>query len=209
MCMCSLGDSRIKTSFERNCYASNEVAKAVLDIDNTQCKGKISNVIIRLKQNVRLDSGAHQYNRNSVVLTQSCGQVEPKEHVENKLVELDLGKIKPKVHNDAHSVDSDIEELSKQMMHMAESIQPTTNGKCLQVTYELETLLEFEGTCCIDNPNCIMSLFLQPPIMEHMPAFHAPHGWKPQVHDVTKIQIPSVIYVQDDVPTPKHSHDGH
>ena len=185
--------SRIRTSFEKNCYTTNETAHAIIDVDNTACEGKVSSIIMRLIQNVVLNSGHHTYHRSHTVLKRHFGEIEPHGHVQGKQVEIDLNECKQQVYHENKSIDSDIELITDQMMQLAENIQPTTNSKCLTITYKLETLLEFEGTCCIDNPNCIIDMFLQPPYIPNYQVFQVPATWNPNVYDMKQLQAPTIM----------------
>lgn len=81
---------------------------------------------------------------------------------------------------------------------MAEYLQPTTNGKCLNIQYQIELKQDFEGTCCAENPHCINEMFLQPPFLPSHGQLVEPDDWQPVVYDQKQIAVPDEIY---NVPT--------
>ena len=195
LCCCSIGTCVINTWFERNVYTTDEMAQAIVSVDNERCSGR-AKIVMQLKQKVHLDAGIHDYRRTNIVLKQEFGFVEPRQKIENKPVNLNLALIRPDLHYENKSVDSDIDDLQDQARAMAESIQPTTTGKCLSIRYELETLIDFEGVCCpIDEPNCIIDLFLQPPYLPNQVQFVPPPQWSPQVFQPPP---PIIIIVQNE-----------
>jgi hypothetical protein len=66
-CCCSLGDCKLKALFEKDCYTSQEIAKAIIDIDNSDCKAPVDKVSMRLNQHVTLKSGWSSYRRTYTV----------------------------------------------------------------------------------------------------------------------------------------------
>jgi hypothetical protein len=144
LCCCSMGTCIINTWFERNVYTTDEVAQAVVSVDNTRCKG-IAKIVMQLKQIVELNAGHNHFRDTDIVLRKEFGMVQAGEKIENKNVMLNLKEIRAKVHWGNKSVDSDVEDMQDQMRQMAESIQPTASGSCLSIRYELETLIDFDG----------------------------------------------------------------
>ena len=66
---------------------------------------------------------------------------------------------------------------------LAEFIQPTTNGRWLNIQYQLEIKLEFEGVYWSDSPHLKLPLFLQPPFLPSYGSVSAPHDWNPIIYD--------------------------
>lgn len=201
--MCSLGRSKITTHYEKDVYTSNEIAHAIISVDNSNCKGKISNIIMTLKQKVTLDTGHHQYRRSYNVLERSFGSVDANTTKENMLCELNLSLAKQHyVDNFAHY--DDMKKPNKNMISFAETLQPTTSGKCISISYELCTKLEFEGTCCIDNPDCTMDMFLQPAFMPGYGSVKAPANWNPKNYDNVVVKMPDSTYAPVEAKAHKH-----
>lgn len=167
---------------------------------------------MRLVQHVTLDSGNHQYHNTTEVLKRHFGTCEPHEKIDNKLIEFNLNECKQPVYYGNKSVDSDIELLQDQQSQLAERIQPTTTGKTLRIMYTLETMLEFEGTCCNCSgiPNCEINMFIQPPHLPNYQQFQVPPNWNPNIYNVKQIPVPGQIFDNHAgyVVTPQHSSDG-
>jgi len=67
-CCCgSLGECELKALFEKNCYTSQEVAQAVIEVDNSNCKAPVDKVSMQLKQHITLKTGSSIYRRTYAV----------------------------------------------------------------------------------------------------------------------------------------------
>lgn len=106
---------------------------------------------MQLKQNVTLNSGHHKFVRSKVILKRFFKGCDDEEKSKGRLVEINLAESKQEFHQ--HSYD-DIKPLDQDERQLAEYLQPTTNGKCLKIEYELEVKLEMEDVyCSYDDPN--------------------------------------------------------
>lgn len=111
--------------------------------------------------------------------------------MENKQVEINLAESKqPFTHHDH----DDIKPLDQSESILAEYLQPTTNGKCLNIQYHLEVKCSMDDVCCIyDEPNCIIDMFLQPPWLPNYAPVQPPAGWNPVVYDPYQMSLPPQI----------------
>lgn len=66
--------------------------------------------------------------------------------------------------------------------HLAETLQPTTNGVHLNITYQLSVKLDYD-TYCADKPECTIPLFIQAPQLQNFSIIQAPQDWNPHVYD--------------------------
>ena len=137
-----MGVSKLKSCFEKNAYTSIEVAKAIVDVDNSSCDGEVSSIVMQLKQRVRLMTGHHTYNRSYNILKLHFGGVEKKGEIEGLEVAMNLAESKQVFHDHGHA---DIKPLDHDERILAEHIQPTTNGQCVNIQYELQIKLVFDG----------------------------------------------------------------
>jgi sporulation-control protein spo0M len=64
----SQGVSRVTTTFEKNIFVPNEMCKAIVSIDNSQCNLSIQNVRLALEQELVLTTGGHTF-RHTYTLT--------------------------------------------------------------------------------------------------------------------------------------------
>lgn len=94
-------------------------------MDNTDCEADVDNIVMRLVQNVVLQTGSHTYHRQFTVMERFFKGVDDEEKLENKEIEINLAESKQpyKQHNDP-----DIKPLDKDEMQLAEFLQPTTTG---------------------------------------------------------------------------------
>jgi len=61
----------MKTEFEKNIYSPNEVAKAILHVDNTQSKVNATNVNLSIKQHQTIMINGKQWHNSSVMVGSS------------------------------------------------------------------------------------------------------------------------------------------
>lgn len=146
---------------------------------------------MQLMQVVTLNAGFHSYHRTYPILRREFPGVEPHQTLENKELMINLMESKQQFYSHQHD---DIKPLSHDEMVLAEYLQPTTNGRCLNIQYRLEITEEFDGTCCAFHPNCATYMFLQPPYLPSHGQMVAPAGWAPTTYDVVNISIPDQGY---------------
>ena len=60
-CCCSRGFATLKTDFEKNIYCPNEVAKAIMSIDNTESKVDSKGIQFAVVQNMNIVIKGHTY----------------------------------------------------------------------------------------------------------------------------------------------------
>lgn len=192
-CCWSLGKSHFKCLFEKNSYTSIETAKALVSMDNTNCKAKWERVVFNLKQIVTLNADGHQYSRSNTILSKSFPGVDPYGNIDNQPLQINLAESKQSYQNHMHD---DIKPLSEDDLKLAEFIQPTTTGRCVKIQYELEILQDYEGVCCSESPRWSLLMFLQPPQLPSYGLVATPAGWNPVVYNVVVCNVPNQIYYQ-------------
>lgn len=73
--------------------------------------------------------------------------------------------------------------------YLAETLQPTTNGVHLNITYQLSVKLDYD-TYCADKPECTIPLFIQAPQLQNFSIIQAPQDWNPHVYDQSNFACP-------------------
>jgi len=140
---------------------------------------------------VTLQTDHHTYTRSHTVCKRYFDGVDDEETLNNKLVEINLAESKQPFHPYDHD---DIKPLDNSENTLAEFLQPTTNGKCVNIRYELEIKWKMEGVCSVyDEPNWIINLFVQPPWLPNYSQMQAPPDWNPQIYDPYQMNVPTVI----------------
>mmetsp|Transcript_15109 Transcript_15109/g.17494 ORF Transcript_15109/g.17494 Transcript_15109/m.17494 type:complete len:191 (+) Transcript_15109:414-986(+) len=145
MCCCSSGKTMVSALFEKNAYTTSEVAKALVNIHNIESSCPVKSVTIKLKQHVKLDSKHHHYFYVDTVCKQKFPGTPAKENVEKYPIEIELSKSKQNFNQDQDN-EEDKEELVEDENEIVEFLQPTTNGKWVNIQYELEISLQMGGT---------------------------------------------------------------
>jgi hypothetical protein len=73
--------------------------------------------------------------------------------------------------------------------YLAESLQPTTNGAHVNITYQLSVNLEYD-TYCANQPECTIPLFIEAPPLQYFQVMQAPQDWNPQIYDQANFSCP-------------------
>ena len=97
---------------------------------------------MRLIQIVTLKTDHHTFQRTFVVCNRTFDGVDDEEKLENKNIEINLAESKQPFHHYDHD---DIKPLDSSESILAEFLQPTTNGKCVNIQYTLEIKCNMEG----------------------------------------------------------------
>jgi hypothetical protein len=153
----------MKTEFEKNIYSPNEVAKAILHVDNTQSKVDATNVNLSIKQHQTIMINGKQWHNSSVMVGSS--KQGPQAGVKMEIpIEVDLSQI----HNDVPATRTKkgkTKAYSKEDMFMLSGIQPASKSKFSSVNYTLETSCGFD-TCancgCENLPDAMLPMTIVP-----------------------------------------------
>lgn len=193
-CCCAAGKATVGALFEKNAYTTNEIAHALVNINNSESKCEVKQITMKLKQHVNLNTGGHKYHFVDTVCKEHYPGISAGEHAENKPLEINLSKS-----HQSFKLDEDDEHLNAEELKIAEFLQPTTNGRWVNIQYEIEIGLKMGGTCCSysKNPVCSISMFLQPPVIASV-APQAPADWKPTVYKERNFEVPNQVYVPYD-----------
>lgn len=159
----------------------------MVDLDNSQCGKDANSINIRLEQHAELRAAdGHQYNDRRVLeekkfdglgANQSTGGL-------NRYLELSLRDIKqqPRSFDDQKSLDKDD-------LYLAEKIQPTASGSIVKLSYTLGIYPDY-GTCCAQDPSCVIPLVITPPPLPSFGQVEAPPGWSPTVFHTFNFTLP-------------------
>lgn len=157
------------------------------DLDNSQCRGEIRNISIRLQQHVDLRASdglvytnthlLEQKNYDGLGANQATGGL-------NRYLELNLSNIKqmPKSFDDN-------KPLSKDDLYLAERIQPTASGSIVKLHYTLTVFANY-GSVCAEEPHCTIPLTITPPPLPGFGQIQAPPGWAPVVFSTFNFSLP-------------------
>lgn len=152
----------MKTEFEKNIYCPNEVAKAILHVDNTQSSVNATSVNLSIKQHQTITINGKQWHSSSVMVGSS--KQGPPAGVKMEIpIEVDLSQI----HNDvpaSRKKKGVTKAYSKEDMFMISGIQPASKSKFSTVNYTLETSCGFDTCCnCSENlPNATLPMTIVP-----------------------------------------------
>ena len=84
---------------------------------------------------------------------------------------------------------TDFTPIYNDEMYLAESVQPTTNGLHVSITYQLSIKLIYD-TYCAKEPECCIPLFIQAPELPNFEMVQAPEGWNPTTYDEVNFALP-------------------
>lgn len=73
---------------------------------------------------------------------------------------------------------------------LSQGIQPSTNGKLVQISYSITVVPEYNTCCVCSPPQTQVSCFISPPQLPSYQPIQAPAGWNPQVFDTKNLALP-------------------
>lgn len=84
---------------------------------------------------------------------------------------------------------TDFSPLHAEDYFLAETLQPTTNGVHVNITYQISVKMVYD-TYCASEPECTMPMFIQAPPLQNFHKVEAPVGWAPTVFDQANFALP-------------------
>ena len=104
----------------------------------------------------------------------------------SRYLDIPLSELKGEVNT---SLFADFIPIQNNEMFLAESVQPTTNGQNVSITYQLSIKLIYD-TYCAKEPKCSIPLFIQAPALQNFQLIQAPEGWNPTTYDEVYFALP-------------------
>lgn len=99
---------------------------------------------MKLIQLVTLKDNHTEYKKKHTVVKQDFNGVKEREKMENTVLHINLAESKQPFNHHDHK---DIKPLDASETALAEFLQPTTNGKLVDIRYMLEVKCKMEGVC--------------------------------------------------------------
>ena len=143
---------------------------------------------ISIKQYVRLTAWTGVYNRHHKQAERQFDGVAANEATQgfSKFMDIPLYQIRSNVNT---SLFGDFGNMNQDDYTLAESMQPTTNGLHVSITYQLSVKFIY-GTCCANQPACTIPMFIHAPPLPSFKLPEAPQGWDPTVYDQSDFALP-------------------
>ena len=159
-CFGNKGPATITTQFEKDTYMPNELCRAMVDLDNSNCQADVKSISIKLERHIELSASDGKVWEDKRVLEQkdydglgagqSTGGL-------NRFLELSLANLKNQVYDIENKV------LSSDDRFMAEQMQPTSSGVLVKLYYTLTVFSNHVSTCAGSLPHCTIPLLITPP----------------------------------------------
>jgi len=205
-CCIPQGTSTLKTDFEKNIYCPNEVARAIMHIDNSDCKVDVTQITFAVEQRIVIHIKGHNHTtvRNLVTHTQKGPKSGEKMEAP---MELDLSKIRNEVSKE-HMKKGAVKAYSKEDLFMMEGVQPASHSSVCTNEYFLTTKTAFDVCCnCCDNlPDGMLPLTIVPLVNPECFGFQPPGGWAPMDYGTFPVEVHRKDHVEVDA---KHEIIGH
>ena len=180
-CCIAQGTCTLKTDFEKNIYIPTETAKALMTIDNSNCKCDVKQVTFAVEQHLKLRADGREDHSKHVLIESVMGGPKAEEAETVLPMELDLANIKYEVDGEKKKKGVLKKRSPEDMFQMA-SIQPAVHCKNIVNEYFLTTKVEHDGcVCCVDIPDSKLPLTIVPMVNPACFGFQPPDGWEPIV----------------------------
>ena len=184
----SIGQCQMRVSLAKDCLSSHDELEANIDVDNSECETDVEKVTLKLVKLVTLKATESDYQTTYVVLEKDFSGVEAHRLLENTSVTLNLSEAKQ--HGHKHHFWPKKHLNHDDLLH-AEHIQPTSEGDCISITYELEVKCIMASTCCKSKgPVCRIPVTIQSPFLPTASKLQIPESWDPTVHSECRILLP-------------------
>ena len=157
-------------------------------IDNTTCRIPVEHLRIQVKQFVKLTAWGGVYRRTFTKGEKIFDGIAPFESSNGftRYLEIPLCDMKSKVYKHKYT---DIDPMDGMDTFLAETLQPTTNGINLNITYHLSVTMQY-NTCCSNHPICTIPLFIQAPPLQNFQVVQAPQNWNPTIYNTAELALP-------------------
>jgi len=97
-CCVNQGQSKIEVEFEKNVFEPIEVCRASVNLDNSRCNTRLTNVRLAVEQVVRITAGWHTFNQTFTLTDKHESGVDANHPtVEHRHLELPLSSIRYEV----------------------------------------------------------------------------------------------------------------
>ena len=175
------------SSFEKNIYTPQEIAKAMIHVDNTRCQLAVTRVKFFVEQRLTirgrggiLFGGAHVYNTTRKLVERDVAG--PGAGVGNWQTELllDLSQIRYEVVGEYKKKKGVQKRLSPEDRFMMAGVQPACHSGFITNEYFICIELAYDGcTCCANLPDSRMMMTIVPIVNPACFGFMPPDGYMP------------------------------
>ena len=187
---CCFGQGKVsmKTYFEKDAYVPGETARVVSEIDNSQCKLKITNINFALNQHITLRAGNHAKSFSYNLRNMSLGNVEPGQAfvgADRKEASLQLP---PSIEGSARSFKGE-NTVTNYVVDPTNGISPSTKGNLVQSNFNLIVSCGMDGCICDAMPATSIPITIFAIIQRPVPQPIAPAGWNPTQMPAANLSI--------------------
>ena len=152
----------MECTFDKNSFFPNEVAKAKVTVDNSQCSLPLTDVRMQVEQEITMqcDGG---YFRDVFVLAEDKEDGVPANAEKMERI-LDVNLLDIRYSIPAKKMKKGIEkDRSPEDIYLASGIQPATNGRYVKNRYFLTVRCNYDGcVCCAETPMAKVPLNIIP-----------------------------------------------
>ncbi|CDW79403.1 UNKNOWN [Stylonychia lemnae] len=189
-CCINQGQSRIEVDFEKNVFEPHEVCRANVNLDNSRCNVRLTNVRLAVEQVVRITAGWHTFNQTFTLSDKHEAGV-PANHSTPELrhLELPLSSITYQVEGQRKK-GGHMKSICAEDLYMMKQMQPACHGHHITNEYFLAVRCGFEGcTCCATLPHARIPISIVPVVNPQFASFSQPTDFAPQYYQQYDFQV--------------------
>jgi hypothetical protein len=172
----------MKVAFEKNVFFSNELARAMVMVNNSASKLRATEIEFQVSQHLKISNWGHTFD---VLENQDRSGIDAgSPNAVTKEMVLDLGRIKyavsPNKKKKTGLLSSTVVERSPEEIFLLSQLAPACHSKYITNTYTLNVNVKYEGcTCCSSLPSISIPLTIIPLTHQESYGFTEPPGYAP------------------------------
>lgn len=161
-CCIDQGHSTMWSTFNKNIFTPHEVAHATVNVDNSECKLKVTEVNLFVEQRLTITHGHHNHVVTNHLVEQKVDGPAALEGDWKKEMDVQLDKIKYEVQEFSKKKGVQ-KKISPEDVYLMAGIQPACHAKHCRNEYFLCVEVKYDGcVCCVDLPDSRMPLTIVP-----------------------------------------------
>ena len=184
-CCIKQGSVKVKTSFGKNIYAPSEEVKILAEVDNSECKLNIKDVVFQLNQTVVLRANSHAKRLNYCIRDVSLGGIGAGQTCLGDQQKCASMVLPPGQSGAAKTLKNNPKEKSPDPSKV---ITPSTHGDLIKSDFHLKVKCRMAGcTCCSHSPATDLPIQIYAPLRPRQSAPIPPADWNPSVNVCIKL----------------------
>ena len=165
-CCCSSGTVRMRSQWDKTAYTPQETVRIMAEIDNSNVSKEITKIKIQLRQHILLNRSEKNvgyftedktFSYSETIFEREFDGIGENQRTDGMERYMELPLNEYHVKSDKNKFSTAFKDQDD--YYLGESIQPSTNGRLVQVSYTLNVVPEYNTVCVCSPPQTEIGLF--------------------------------------------------